>query len=205
MQIIIEYEKTLKLSRASCEEERVALLEAGASVVCCDERESSLRLAGSLLATLGMERGAVSKLCREDREQSETKDIRNMEEHLREKVSNDQKSFIFSSGTRRNLADHRYNMAESLKALAKEQLPGWMWPAQDADDDEEVGEPIYSISEKTRLYRDPVVAAAEKFQKVVERREGVDGVDFCRIPESEDAVLDEEEGFPPQVVSRKVK
>lgn len=175
------------ITRANGEEERVQLLEIGASVVCCDEREAGLRIAGTLLSSVGFERGDISRLCREDREESELKDIRVMEEARAQRVDS-QATFISSSGIRFYSPDNRDNFALKFVSLAKSKLSEIF--GNKMTDDDDFGESQYSIADKKLQIREssptsnPTVGA-------LETAGGIDGVDFCKLPYAESGNMNE--------------
>ena len=183
--------------------------------MCCDEREASLRLAGSLLANLGIDRALVSRLCREDRVGSELQDVRLLEESMRNKRVNNQATFVSSSGYRFNSADSRSNLAKSFVDLAKSQLSSMLrWdgspssPEKDAgvggagdvlllaeEEEDSVGESVYFVADKTLQYRDTsslkqgvnsvVVGGSSSSGSGGRDLVGVDGVDYCKIPDAD--------------------
>ena len=169
------------ITRASGEEERVQLLDSGASIVCCDEREAGLRLAGTLLSTVGFDRVEISRLCREDREQSELQDVRIMEDSRARRVDS-QATFISSSGIRFNSPDDRNNFALKFVNLAKSKIAGIIG-SRSADDDD-FGESQYAAADKKLQIKDPS-AMSNPTVDALEAAGGIDGVDFCKLPSSE--------------------
>lgn len=169
----------------------MTLLEAGASIVCCDEREASLRLAGSLLSSLGMESGVVSKLCREHRKESELEDIRVMETARRSRQSNNQATFISSSGYRFNSPDTKNDMAKAFMNLAQTRFKELLWmedkqkSVSSVEDSDYGEESMYKVADKTLVYKEPKLGESPT-PVMPKTLDGVDGVDFCLMPETKE-------------------
>lgn len=168
------------------------MLDTGATVVCCDEREASLRMAGSLLTNLGVDRALVSKMCREDREDSELRDILLAEELRRSKVGGGEDSIASTSGYRFNLPDSRTNIASNFLGLAKNQFSKLMsiggslsGSATDGEEDGEfTGEDLYSVAESnTLIFKEPATKSQE-----LKPIAGIEGVDYCKLPDDGDKV-----------------
>jgi voltage-gated potassium channel Kch len=169
------------ITRATGEEERLSLLDAGASVVCCDERESSLRVAGILLSSVGFDNNEVSRLCREARSSSELQDL-TMLEGNRAAKADDKGTFIASSASRFNIPDTRNNLANQFFGLTKSLFGSAATVNEEGDFDE----PRYSLADtklqlKEAAVPSPTIAA-------LEAAGGVDGVDFCKLPVDAEAV-----------------
>jgi hypothetical protein len=177
------------IARAGSEQERVVLLEAGASVVCCDEREASLRLAGSLLDNLGVERGIVSRICREDREESEKADIQRMELSRISRSSSNDATFTSSSGLRFNMPDSRNSFAKKFVNMAKSQLTSLLSSnskgntVNSLEEEGDFGESMYSIADKKLKYKEERLGGKSVEPLPVGIIAGVEGVDYCKMPE----------------------
>ena len=169
------------ITRASGEDERVQLLDNGASIVCCDEREAGLRLAGTLLSAIGFDRGDISRLCREDREESELRDVRIMEDARALRVDS-QATFISSSGLRFYSPDDRNNFALKVVNLAKSKLAEIIGNRPTEDDD--FGESQYTVADKKLQIKDPSTLNNPTVD-ALEAAGGIDGVDFCKLPIAE--------------------
>lgn len=170
------------ITRASGEDERVQLLDIGASIVCCDEREAGLRLAGTLLSTVGFERGDISRICREDREESELRDVKVMEDARARRVDS-QATFISSSGIRFYSPDDRNNFALKVVNLAKSKLAEII--GSRSSDDDDFGESQYTAADKKLLIKDPSTISNPTVD-ALEAAGGIDGVDFCKLPSAEE-------------------